>query len=118
MLYLLRTEGRLEELQEATDAYLDEENGTLVCVNETGEVVSRYSRYAVVAFSRRPVPPLVDNAGNSRAEFRRPEGSHRGWPHQAIVAGTALPLVIGLAGRPAALCPDPVRIDVDDGRTA
>jgi len=66
LLYLLRTEGSFEELPEAADAYVDEADGALVCLNEHGEIITRYGKHAVMAFSQRPFPPLLDEAGDAQ----------------------------------------------------
>lgn len=56
MLYLLLADGRIEKIAEASCAHISELDESLVCYNEYGEVVARYSRLAVTVFSRTPLP--------------------------------------------------------------
>ena len=56
MLYLLHSDGTIEQQPLAIRAVLDETRGSLICLDERGAEVARYDKLSVTMYSTRPFP--------------------------------------------------------------
>jgi hypothetical protein len=63
MLYLLRADGREEQVVLATDAYIDPLTNQLICVNGDGTVIRRYGPLKISAFSKKRMTTVVPQSG-------------------------------------------------------
>ena len=60
MLYVVLKDGSLEELPDAVTT--DAVDGTLTCMNSDGDIIKRYERLAVLAFSHsEAIKSVVEN---------------------------------------------------------
>lgn len=62
MLYLYLSDGSVQELPDATRAWIDQVNQELVCCTEEGKEIARFPKFNVTLYSEKRLPEITPDS--------------------------------------------------------